>query len=194
MFVFLNVPLYMWCDSFRSLSSSRTLLRSEKAIDIFVVTSNNFFLRKTCYVKITCFGFVCYQRNDVENIFPSSFLMFSSLIYCIQWPNYTTLICLNIKYHLKYANIQKLHEKLFLMNGKGRKCPKCLTIKINGSIFFLIKKKETEKRAHYFLKKNKKWHVVRNIAQNSHASKLLSRLAQDSLRPKVKVFKRLFYI
>ena len=105
-------------------------------------------------------------------------------------PNHTTLICLNIKYHLKYANIQKLHEKLFLINGKGRKCPKCLTIKINGSIFFLIKKKETEKRAHYFLKKNKKRHVVRNIAQNSHASKLLSRLAQDKLRPKVKVFKR----
>ena len=69
------------------------------------------------------------------------------------------------------------------MNGKGRKCPKCLTIKINGSIFFLTKK-ETEKRTYYFLKKikNKKGHVIRNIAQNSHACKLLSRLAQDSLR------------
>ena len=74
---------------------------------------------------------------------------------------------------------KKLHEKLFLMNGKCRKCPKCLTIKINGSIFFLRKKeKETEKRTHYFLKKKKKkGHAVRNIAQNSHACKLLSRLA-----------------
>ena len=121
-------------------------MRSEKAIDIFVVTSNIFFLRKTCCVKITCFGFVCYQRNDVENIFPSFFNVFIiNILYTVAesakkisaGPKFPTFICLNIQYHLKYANIQILHEKLFLMNGKGRKCPKCLTIKINGSIFFI---------------------------------------------------------
>ena len=72
-------------------------------------------------------------------------------------PNYTTLICLNIQYHLKYANIQILHEKLFLMNGKGRKCPKCLTIKIN---FFLIKKKK-QKSGHTIFSKKKKYKRTR---------------------------------
>ena len=86
---------------------------------------------------------------------------------------------------------KKLHEKLFLMNGKCRKCPKCLTIKIN---FFLIKKKKQKSGHTIFSKKLKKGHAVRNIAQNSHACKLLSRLAQGSLRRKVKVFKRFFYI
>ena len=151
-------------------------------------------------MKITCFGFVCYQRNDGENIFPSFFNVFIiNILYTVAesgkkisaGPNYTTLICLNIQYHLKYANIQILHEKLFLMNGKGRKCPKCLTIKIN---FFLIKKKKQKSGHTIFSKKNIKGHVVRNIAQNSHACKLLSRLAQGSLRRKVKVFKRFFYI
>lgn len=94
-------------------------------------------------------------------------------------PNYTTLICLNIHYHLKYANIQKLNEKLFLMNGKGRKCPKCLTIKINGSIFFLIKKKKRNRKADtLFSHQKKKDTRLEILHKDSHACKLLSRLAK----------------
>ena len=137
---------------------------------------------------------------------PSFFLMSSSLIYCIRWRNREKKSQLGqiitLIYALKYSTTwnmltyKKLHEKLFLMNGKCRKCPKCLTIKINGSIFFLRKKeKETEKRTHYFLKKKKKKDTRLEIL---HKIVMLASRFQGwrhgSLRPEMKVFKRLFYI
>ena len=149
----------MWCDSFWSLSSSRTLTINEKAIDIFVVTSNIFFSRK----RVAWKSLVLVLSATKEMMFKTFSLLFFivfiiNILYTVAetgkkfsaGPNYTTLICLNIQYHLKYANIQILHEKLFLMNGKGRKCPKCLTIKIN---FFLIKKKRNRKADTLFSQK-----------------------------------------